>query len=74
MRKSYEEKIMRKGIVKKGRLRALKHYLYNLILESLLALRNKGDGIDSKLSNMLEIARIMQDKGLAEEEKKTDTK
>ena len=66
-----EEKIaLHLGGIKKEHLPALKYYLQNLILESLLALRSKGNDIDSKLSNLLEIARIMLDKGLVQEEMK----
>ena len=65
-----EEKIVRKGVVKKERLSAVKHYLHHLILESLLVLRNKGNDTDNKLANTLEIARIMRDKGLEKEEVK----
>ncbi|MBI4947778.1 MAG: hypothetical protein HY840_15410 [Bacteroidetes bacterium] len=63
-----EKKIVRRGIVKKERLRVLKHYLHNLILESLLALRSKGNDVDSRLSNLLGIAHILRSKGLAKEE------
>jgi len=69
--KEYDEKkISAKGIVKKENLKVLKHYLYNLILESLRVLRSKEDGIDHKIKNMLENAYIMHDKGLQDEEMK----
>lgn len=70
--KQYDEtKILKLGIVKKAHLPMLKNYLYNLILESIRALRSKGSEIDSALKNMLDNARILWDKGLAEEEMKT---
>ena len=65
-----EEKIVRMGIVKKEHLPPLKYYLYNLVLESMRILRSKGNNIDSRLRNMLENARIFQERGLEQEETK----
>src|SRR4051812_2454367 len=63
-----EEKIIQKNIVKKERLRALKHYLYNLILESIHVFKIKGEDPDTKLSHLLQCASIMRDRGLENEE------
>lgn len=65
-----EEKIIRKGIVKKEHLRMLKNYLYNLILESLRVLRNKGNETDIQIKNLVENELIMREKGIESEEYK----
>ena len=69
--KKYEEgKIINQSIVQKKHLRMLKHYLHNLIMESLRTLRSKTNDIENKLSNLMENARIMRDKGFEREELK----
>lgn len=63
-----EEKIKRLGLVRDEHLPMLKNYLYKLILESLRSLKSKSDDVDSKISGLLENARIMRDKGLENEQ------
>jgi tetratricopeptide (TPR) repeat protein len=67
-KKYNEEKIMRLGIVKKERMRALKHYLYYLILESISDLRSKEKNAENAIKNSLDNALTMQEKGLKQQE------
>lgn len=67
--KEYNENMIRDlQIVKNEHLRMLKHYLHNLILESMRVLSSKGNDLDEKLNNMLHYARLMREKGLSDEE------
>jgi hypothetical protein len=58
-KKYNEEKIIRSGIIKKERMRAVKHYLYYLILDSIRDLRSKKKS-NSIIKNLLDYALIMQ--------------